>query len=152
MKSLCLCVLILSFACSGARAFEHSFSPFARVRHESASNYDLDSSQGDYKSFTGSRFWLVFNAKHSGYEFYFQPQLGRSWGLDELGNSISGTTTDPYLSIHQVYATLPLFQSDRFHLKMGRQELSYGDDLVLGSVIWSNVGRSFDAAKIKISR
>ena len=148
MKILCLFVLILSILCPEAEALEYSFNPFARVRHESASNYDLDSSQGDYKSFTGSRFWLAFNATHNNYEFYFQPQLGRSWGLDELGNSISGTTTDPYLSIHQVYAILPLFQSESLRLKMGRQELSYGDDLVLGSVIWSNVGRSFDAARI----
>jgi len=130
-----------------SHAFEVKLNPVGRVRYESLSNYDFNQSQGDFKSFTGSRFWVLAEMTHADYKMVFQPQFSRIWGLDELAGQASGGTIDPGLNVHQAYFLTPL--SERFKLKLGRQELSYGDELVLGSVIWSNVGRSFDAIKVE---
>src|SRR6185295_11046498 len=34
-------------------------------------------------------------------------------------------------------------------LKVGRQELSYGDERLVGAFAWNNIGRVFDAAKVR---
>ena len=34
-------------------------------------------------------------------------------------------------------------------LKVGRQELSYGDERLVGAFDWNNIGRVFDAAKLR---
>ncbi|MCB9072334.1 MAG: alginate export family protein [Bdellovibrionaceae bacterium] len=128
-------------------AYDFKLSPVGRVRYESLSDYDLNATAGDFKSFTGSRFWILAEMTHQDYKIVFQPQFSRTWGLDEVAGPSSGTTIDPTLNVHQAYFTTPI--SERFQLKLGRQELSYGDELVLGSVIWSNVGRSFDAIKLE---
>ncbi|OGW84378.1 MAG: hypothetical protein A3C35_07125 [Omnitrophica bacterium RIFCSPHIGHO2_02_FULL_46_11] len=53
------------------------------------------------------------------------------------------------LDLHQLYAE---FQSPLEHIplsvKVGRQELSYGDERFVGAFGWSNVARVFDAAKV----
>lgn len=130
-------------------ALDVKFAPVGRVRYESLSDYDLDSAQGGYKSFTGSRFWVLTEMAHDEYKIIFQPQFSRTWGLDEAAGQASGGTVDPNLNVHQAYFSAPL--TERFKLKLGRQELSYGDELVLGAVGWSNVGRSFDAVKLEWS-
>jgi hypothetical protein len=140
---------LLFLVVANSQAFEVKISPAGRVRYESLSDYDFDTNLGDYKSFTGSRFWFLTELTHDDYKIVFQPQFSRTWGLDEAAGVASGGTVDPSLNVHQAFFLTPL--SERFKLKLGRQELSYGDELVLGSVIWSNVGRSFDAIKIEWS-
>jgi hypothetical protein len=61
----------------------------------------------------------------------------------------SGTTYDPSLSLHQAFADL--HPTDWFRAIIGRQILSYGDELVVGALEWNNIGRSFDAGKARIS-
>lgn len=132
-----------------SEAIDVQLKPVGRVRYESLTDYDLDSNQGGYKSFTGSRFWVLTEMTHKDYKLVFQPQFSRTWGLDEAAGPASGGTVDPSLNVHQAFFTAPL--AERFSFKLGRQELSYGDELVLGAVGWSNVGRSFDAIKLEWS-
>jgi len=58
------------------------------------------------------------------------------------------TETDTF-DLHQAY--LRLGNPTRFPLtlKLGRQELLYGDERYIGIADWSNLGRSFDAAKLR---
>lgn len=132
-----------------SHAYEFKLNPVGRVRYESLSDYDFNQSQGDFKSFTGSRFWILAEMTHGDYSMVLQPQFSRTWGIDEVAGPTSGGTIDPGLNVHQAYFLTPI--AKRFKLKLGRQEFSYGDELVLGSVIWSNVGRSFDAVKVEWS-
>ena len=69
---------------------------------------------------------------------FFQPSFDKTWGTP------SGSLTDTAGSVHQ--ANINHNFSDNYSLKLGRQELAYGDHLIIGNVGWSNVGRSFDAA------
>jgi len=71
----------------------------------------------------------------------FEPQFSRTFGSD--GNS--GATTDPALNVHR--AQIWTNWDDKVHLTIGRQALSYGDQVVLSTLEWSNVARSFDALK-----
>ncbi len=56
--------------------------------------------------------------------------------------------TDP-LDLHQGYLLLGNAKEFPLTLKVGRQELSYGDERLIGAFDWSNIGRVFDAAKLR---
>ncbi len=53
------------------------------------------------------------------------------------------------LDLHQAYIKLGDAKKFPFTLKLGRQELSYGDERLIGPSDWSNVERVFDAAKLR---
>ena len=53
------------------------------------------------------------------------------------------------LDLHQAYFTLGNHKEFPLSLKVGRQELSYGDERLIGAFAWNNIGRSFDAAKLR---
>ncbi len=53
------------------------------------------------------------------------------------------------LDLHQAYVTLGNHKEFPLSLKIGRQELSYGEERLIGAFGWNNIGRSFDAAKVR---
>ena len=53
------------------------------------------------------------------------------------------------IDLHQAYFTLGNHKEFPLSLKVGRQELSYGDERLIGAFGWNNIGRSFDAAKVR---
>ena len=63
----------------------------------------------------------------------------------KIGNGPESDTID----LHQAYVTLGNHKEFPLSLKVGRQELSYGDERLVGAFAWNNIGRSFDAAKVR---
>lgn len=57
--------------------------------------------------------------------------------------------SDGPLDLHQAYLTLGNHKEFPVSLKVGRQELSYGDERLVGAFAWNNIGRVFDAAKLR---
>ncbi len=53
------------------------------------------------------------------------------------------------IDLHQAYVTLGNHKEFPVSLKVGRQELSYGEERVVGAFAWNNIGRVFDAAKVR---
>ena len=53
------------------------------------------------------------------------------------------------LDMHQAYATFGNHKEFPLSLKVGRQELAYGDERLIGAFGWNNIGRAFDAAKVR---
>src|SRR5262249_46030601 len=51
--------------------------------------------------------------------------------------------------LHQGYVRLGGSHALPVSLKVGRQELSYGDERLIGAFDWDNIGRAFDAAKLR---
>jgi hypothetical protein len=51
--------------------------------------------------------------------------------------------------LHQGYVVLGNAKEFPLTLKAGRQELSYGDERLIGAFDWNNIGRVFDAAKLR---
>ncbi|MCA9577382.1 MAG: alginate export family protein [Polyangiales bacterium] len=69
-----------------------------------------------------------------------EPQASGAW-------SSGADLTDAALGLHQGFITIA---TDRVSVQLGRQELNYGEHLVLGSVPWHPMGRAFDAAKVRV--
>jgi hypothetical protein len=59
--------------------------------------------------------------------------------------------SDGPFDLHQGFIQLGGSKDVPVALKVGRQELSYGDERLIGAFDWDNVGRAFDAAKLHYS-
>ena len=57
--------------------------------------------------------------------------------------------SDGPFDLHQGYVRVGGGDKLPVSLQVGRQELSYGDERLIGAFDWDNVGRSFDAAKLR---
>lgn len=152
ISGLCLGVILMtSHANAESTPFEMAGS--VRVRAESKTNADFLESAADDTHFTASRF--RFDMKWKPKEevtVLFQPQFSKVWGDQKIVPATattnqtldtSGAVNDTGLDIHQAYLRLRVLETA--FLTLGRKELNYGDQLLLGGVGWSNVGRSFDA-------
>src|SRR6185295_1993964 len=53
------------------------------------------------------------------------------------------------LDLHQAYVILGNHKEFPVSHKVGRQEFIYGDERLIGAFGWNNVGRVFDAAKLR---
>jgi hypothetical protein len=54
--------------------------------------------------------------------------------------------------LHQAFVAVGDTQRFPVSLKLGRQELNYGDERFIGASDWSNTGRVFDAAKVRFEQ
>lgn len=116
----------------------------ARERWESRSNADFSPPLADHRTDLFTRVRL--NIKHTtdNATVFFQPQF--SYDKARLSGSSS---TDSWLRVHQLYVDVPKMSS-QLSARMGRQELTYGDQRLVGNFNWSNVGRSFDGARVSV--
>jgi hypothetical protein len=53
------------------------------------------------------------------------------------------------IDLHQAFITLGNHKEFPLSLKAGRQELSYGEERLIGAYGWNNIGRVFDAVKLR---
>ena len=51
--------------------------------------------------------------------------------------------------LHQAYVTMGNHKKFPLSAKIGRQEMSYGEERLVGAFGWNNIGRTFDAAKMR---
>jgi hypothetical protein len=57
--------------------------------------------------------------------------------------------SDGPMDLHQAYVSVGNHKEFPLSTKVGRQELSYGDERLVGAFAWNNIGRVFDAAKVR---
>lgn len=152
LKSAVIGVLAGFWLLTAAHASEMKISGSARVRSEFRRNDDFASPVGDTKASIGSRFRLGFSFEpREDLGVFIQPQFSKTWGLvDAAGAATSGAANDTELDAHQAYIRVTPWENVDFTI--GRQELTYGDELVIGKLDWSNVGRSFDAVRARFGR
>lgn len=91
--------------------------------------------------FIAQRARLIFDYKKGNITAYTSIQDIRTWGDEEQLKDIAG------LSVNELWVELSLKKN--FSLKMGRQELVYDDQRLLGNVDWNNASRSHDALLLK---
>jgi|KBSSwiStaDraftv2_1062776.scaffolds.fasta_scaffold40602_2 hypothetical protein len=65
--------------------------------------------------------------------------------VPKVGDGPESDTID----LHQAYVTLGNHKEFPLSLKVGRQEMSYGEERIIGAFGWNNIGRVFDAAKLR---
>ncbi len=93
--------------------------------------------------FVAQRARLSFEYKKENITAFTSIQDSRTWGDEEAQKDIPG------LSVNELWLELNLKKG--FSLKMGRQELVYDDQRLLGNVDWGNVTRSHDALLLKFN-
>ena len=93
----------------------------------------------DAAAFVSQRTRLNFDYNSEKIEAYLSLQNIRTWGDVATLNSSDKNG----LAIQQAWASL--FLSPQFSLKLGRQEISYDDERIFGSVGWAQQARSHDA-------
>jgi hypothetical protein len=54
------------------------------------------------------------------------------------------------MALHQAFVTIGDLKEFPLSAKIGRQELSYGEERLIGNFAWNNIGRTFDAAKLTL--
>ncbi len=52
------------------------------------------------------------------------------------------------IELHQAFVAVGNHKEFPVSLKIGRMELAYGEERLIGAVGWNNIGRTFDAAKV----
>lgn len=126
-----------------------------RFRHET----DFDTDYATYRNFSSMRIRtdLNFKVPEENFRIFLQPQFSKNFGepvvmaASTITNTVqntSGTTVDTTFTVHQGYLEYSI--NDQAKVVLGRQVLSYGDELVIGALDWNNVGRSFDGGKAKL--
>lgn len=82
-------------------------------------------------------------------DFNLSPQATKGFGADDAsGNATSGSTTHTEVFFYEANINYRLM--DSLSVKLGRQEIAYGDHLIIGSLPWANTARSFDGLKLKL--
>ena len=131
-----------------------------RVRLEALDNRDLNSATNDRREFIGTRIRLNVKINPADeLEAFFQPQFTGVWGqVNSTSNGsgavaggalTSGALRDRELNLHQGYVVWKF--AENTSLKLGRQEMMYGEHVIIGNVGYSNIGRSFDAGLLRFS-
>ncbi|HEY8990940.1 MAG TPA: alginate export family protein [Luteolibacter sp.] len=69
-------------------------------------------------------------------------------GRDASGHE--DVKADDVFDLHQAYFTLGNAKEFPLTTKIGRQEMVYGDERLIGKGDWNNTGRSFDAIKLRL--
>ncbi|MBM4170917.1 MAG: hypothetical protein FJ214_03495 [Ignavibacteria bacterium] len=77
---------------------------------------------------------------------FIQVQDSRVFG--EVANTLSNFKN---VDLHQAYFKIENLFALPIDLKIGRMELAYGPERLIGAVNWSNVGRSFEGAVLTIN-
>jgi len=115
-----------------------------RIRGEERNNNDFNDISGNNPHDSHSRFRLGFNYKGDGWRAFFQPQ----WSVLDNSHWPGATGTHQDLDIHQGYADI---RAAYGNWRLGRQEMLFGDNRLIGNGNWSAIGRSFDGARLTLA-
>ena len=86
------------------------------------------------------------------YSFLVEGRSSYSYGDERFNATAPGqglTERDGPMDIHQAYVLIGNHKEFPVSVKLGRQELVYGDQRLLGSFRWNNNARTFDAVKVR---
>ncbi len=134
------------FNTSLARAQTPSiFSGELRLRAEVRDNADFNSDRldGTAQVFNRIRFGAAREFER-GLKVFVQLQDSRIWG--EEGSSLNALGN---LDLHQAYIQIDRLVGLPIEVRLGRQQLSFGHERLVGEYDWHNIGRAFDAMNVQ---
>ena len=131
-----------------------TFDVQERVRWEiRENNYDFNSA---VRSLTDdnwilNRFRLGVMLKPAPWlKIYAQTQDSREYLSDRQDfPGVLAAEGDDAFDLRQGYVEISNYDKCPWGLKIGRQVLAYGDERLVGSFDWNNIGRTFDAVKLR---
>lgn len=130
-----------------------TFGGELRIRNENQLNYSPFTGGVDDDSFVLLRARAHLDAKPiEGVRIFLQPQFSRIFAQEEstIAGNADAANPNNVFDLHQGYLDLDKIGGSVVSLRIGRQELVYGEERLVGSFGWSNIGRSFDAGKIRL--
>jgi hypothetical protein len=115
-----------------------------RWRNEFRDNADFKSPD-DFDHFLGQRLRVHLRVRaHPQLSFFVEGQ--DVWLFGAASDKI---IHDLATNLHQAYLDWTPWGDEHWGLRAGRQELIYGKERLVGAFNWDNVGRSFDAARLR---
>jgi len=124
-----------------ANAAEWESSADFRARYQSFANYDFDSSiNRDRFEFDNRLYIKVHGGFGHGWSVFIQPQAV----IINSHTVASGSQSFTQADLLQAYVQ---YNVDDFSIRLGRQQLVYGDQRLLGHLGWKDVARTFDGVK-----
>src|SRR5215469_6192388 len=151
-------ICLLSHFCFSARA-QLSLTGQLRVRTEYRNGYGTLETIGSQPAFlTSQRARINVNYRSSRIIFQASVQDVRVWGADA---STINNADGARLSVHEAWGELVLANArdsglghspfEYFGIRIGRQELVYDDQRLLGNLDWLQQGRRHDAIVFRLS-
>jgi hypothetical protein len=124
-----------------------------RFRAESFNDFDFDddvSADARDDDFLLSRIRLAVDLKpHELVRLYFQLQDSHQFETDTpTAFRLGPPAREDRVDIHQAYIDARPIADVPLIIRAGRQELSYGNQKLIGAFGWSNVGRTFKGVKM----
>ncbi|PJZ71207.1 hypothetical protein CH373_01455 [Leptospira perolatii] len=123
-----------------------------RFRPEVKINYDFDRNKNDNVEFVGQKiqFWMEKELSENT-KARVVLQDTRLWGAEKgsiTGLNTANDTTKQSTDIREAWIESKNLIGP-IALQAGRQIMRYGDERLVGSLDWTNVGRSFDGFRLK---
>lgn len=97
-------------------------------------------------------FLLLRERIHLGYHCSWVGAYVEGRDASSTGDSRDPNPEADRLDLHQAWVTLGNPRELPWSLKVGRQELVYGDERLIGNGDWGNLARSFDTAKLRFEK
>lgn len=149
-------LLIIGFSARKAHA-QMSLSGQLRSRAEIRDGYGtLEPAKNAAAALVSQRTRLIFDYRSNNLIFHTSVQDVRLWGQDASTISVNDGNR---LEVHEAWAELILSAKkdtafkrsplDYLAIRLGRQELKYDDQRLLGSLDWTQQGRRHDAIVLK---
>jgi hypothetical protein len=124
-----------------------------RGRFEAKSGFAVPGTAGaaDFSRATpDNHYWLLREKVHVGWRpaswlsVFGEGRDSSSWNDDRTPEP-----EEDSIDLHQAFLALGNPREFPLAAKVGRQELRYGDERLVGAFDWNNLGRVFDAAKLR---
>lgn len=93
----------------------------------------------DESHLIGARFRLGLGVSYRALRVLIQLQDARDYGSAPIGTDVTGG-----FGVHQAYFEL---RHDASFVRVGRQEVAYGDERMIGPLDWTSSARAFDAVR-----
>ena len=145
MKSLkSIYLLLVTLFASSLYAQEFNSDIQIRPRYEYTNGFGtLLTPTTEHTSFIGNRARFNLNYSDNKLKIKLALQNVHTWG-DAMTTTVSSKNG---VSAFEAWAEYSF--SDKWSAKLGRQNLSYDNQRIIGGLDWANQGRSFDAALLK---
>lgn len=122
------------------------FSGEFRDRAEGRTSFNFEPQSGDGYDLTRFRLNLDLTPQ-KWLHFFVQGQDAQAPGIDPA--HLNPTLKDNF-DLRQGYVELDVGRQDHMRLRVGRQELAFGAQRLVGAFNWGNTARSFDAARLTL--
>jgi hypothetical protein len=92
---------------------------------------------------------LIRQRVHAGYNDTWFSVFLEGQESSSTGDKRNPNLESDLFDLHQGYVTIGNLDEFPLQAKAGRQEMNYGDQRLIGSFDWNNIGRTFDAVRLR---